>query len=163
MEERIARNYLTRTWKKRLEVLQKLLRRKLMIKQVKEVKDRLLRSGIRTYEEADISYVLKSGFISGDTKRAYESLILLSDSVEGIIRPYDPKISLLGAVNWNGVSCYLDSTLFSMFARLDSFEAMLYKDFEDPKRNELASLIRVWVNTVRTGKLAEADVVSHAR
>ena len=80
--------------------------------------------------------------------------------MEGIIKPYDPRVNLLGAVNWNGVSCYLDSILFAMFARLDSFEAMLYKDFDDPKRNELATFIRVWVNLVRAGKLAEADVVS---
>ena len=75
------------------------------------------------------------------------------------MRPYDPRVNLQGAVNWNAVSCYLDSILFAMFARLDSFEAMLYKDFEDPKRNNLAALIRIWVNTVRAGKLAEEDVV----
>lgn len=86
--------------------------------------------------------------------------MLHNDSVEGVIRPYDPKIEMLGAVNWNGVSCYLDSTLFSMFARLDSFEAMLYKDFDDPNRKNLATVIRIWVNTVRAGKLVEANIVS---
>lgn len=105
--------------------------------------------------------MLKSSYIRGDTKKAFESLILINESVEGVIRPYNPRISLLGAVNWNGVSCYLDSILFAMFARLDSFEAMLYKSFNDPKQDRLATLIRVWVNTVRAGKLAEADVVCY--
>ena len=126
---------------------------------MKDVRDRLLRSGIQTFNEADVTYVLKSGYIDGDTKRAFDSLILLNDSVEGVVRPYDPRVSLLGAVNWNGVSCYLDAILFAMFARLDSFEAMLYKDYEDVKSNNLATLIRIWVNTVRAGKLADADVV----
>ena len=119
-----------------------------------------MRAGIRTYDDSDIAFVLKSAYIRGDPSKAFDGLILLNDSVEGIIRPYDPRINLLGAENWNGISCYLDSILFSMFARLDSFEAMLYKDFDDPKRSDLAALIRVWVNTVRAGKLVEGDMVS---
>ena len=120
----------------------------------------LLRVGITKFPDGDISYVLKSSYIKGDTKKAYESLNLLEDSEEGIIRPYNPKIKLLGAVNWNGVSCYLDSTLFAIFGRLDSFEAMLYNTFEDEHRKNLATLLRLWVNTVRAGRLVESDVVS---
>lgn len=120
----------------------------------------LFRAGIRKFKDGDISYLLKSGYIKGDTKKAYESLNLLEDSEEGIVRPYNPKIKLLGAVNWNAVSCYLDSTLFAIFARLDSFEAMLYNTFEDKNKKELATLLRLWVNTVRAGRLVEPDVVS---
>lgn len=85
--------------------------------------------------------------------------MLLNDSEEGIIQSYDPNIKLLGAVNREGVTCYLDALLFAMFARLGSFEAMLYKNFEDPPRKRLATLLRLWVNTLRAGKLITTDIV----
>ncbi len=46
-----------------------------------------------------------------------------------------------------------------MFARLGSFEAMLYKNFEDEHRKNLATLLRLWVNTLRAGKLITVDIV----
>lgn len=91
--------------------------------------------------------------------------MLLNDSEEGIIQSYDPNIKLLGAINREGVTCYLDALLFAMFARLGSFEAMLYKNFEDQPRKRLATLLRLWVNTLRAGKLITTDIVrlpSHA-
>ena len=91
-------------------------------------------------------------------ERAYELLLLLEDSEEGIIRPYHSDIKLLGAVNRGGVTCYLDALLFAMFARLGSFEAMLYKNFEDEPRKRLATLLRLWVNTLRAGKLITTDI-----
>ena len=63
-----------------------------------------------------------------------------------------------GAQNRQGVTCYLDSTLFSMFSRLDSFEAMLYNTFNDLQRNRLSFLLRVWVNLLRSGQLITADI-----
>ena len=86
-------------------------------------------------------------------------LVLLEDSEAGVLRDYNPKIKLLGAVNRDGVTCYLDALLFAMFARLGSFEAMLYKTFEDPARKKLATLLRLWVNTLRAGKLITTDIV----
>ena len=85
--------------------------------------------------------------------------MLLNDSEEGIIQSYDPNIKLLGAINREGVTCYLDALLFAMFARLGRFEAMLYKNFEDPPRKRLATLLRLWVNTLRAGKLITTDIV----
>ena len=84
--------------------------------------------------------------------------MLLEESEEGIIKNYDPNIKLLGAVNREGVTCYLDALLFAMFARLGSFEAMLYKNFEDAP-GRLATLLRLWVNTLRLGKLITTDIV----
>lgn len=92
--------------------------------------------------------------------KAYELLMLLEESEEGIIQKYDSNIKLLGAINREGVTCYLDALLFAMFARLDSFEAMLYKNFEDVPRKHLATLLRLWVNTLRAGKLITTDIVS---
>ena len=85
--------------------------------------------------------------------------MLLEDSEEGIVNPYNIDVKLLGAVNREGVTCYLDALLFAMFARLGSFEAMLYKNFEDEPRKRLATLLRLWVNILRAGKLITVDIV----
>jgi len=80
--------------------------------------------------------------------------------VEGVIKPYNSSIAMQGAVNREAVTCYLDSVLFAMFAKLDSFEPILYKSFEDDARNNLSMLIRLWVNMMRSGKLIDIDIVS---
>ena len=82
----------------------------------------------------------------------------MEDSERGTVKKCDPTVKLLGAVNRNNVTCFLDSVLFAMFARLDSFEAILYKNFEDEPRKRLAILLRLWVNTVRAGKLVTVGV-----
>lgn len=66
---------------------------------------------------------------------------------------------MLGAENRGNVTCYLDSLLFAMFARLGSFEPILHRTFEDEPRRRLSSLIRLWVNMLRTGKLIQTDIV----
>ena len=91
--------------------------------------------------------------------KAISLLLLLEDSIEGIIRPYSSSTKLLGAENRRGVTCYLDSLLFAMFARLDCFEGILYKTFDDDPRQKLAILLRFWVNLLRTGKLITVDIV----
>ena len=85
--------------------------------------------------------------------------LLLEDTYEGLVKTYNPNTKLLGAVNREGVTCYLDALLFAMFARLDSFEAMLYGSISDPTRKRLAGLLRLWVNLLRTGRLIPVDVV----
>lgn len=87
--------------------------------------------------------------------------MLLEESEEGIIRNYDPQVKLLGAINREGVTCYLDALLFAMFARLDSFLPMLFKNFEDAPRKRLAFLLRLWVNMLRDGKLITTDMVRY--
>ena len=96
----------------------------------------------------------------GDTEKAFGLLLLLEDSIEGIIRNYTPNTKLLGAENRQGVTCYLDALLFAMFARLDCFEAILYKSFNDEPRRKLVILLRLWVNLLRSGKLITTDMVS---
>lgn len=86
-------------------------------------------------------------------------IALLEESEEGIIKPYDPDVKMLGAINRQGVTCYLDALLFAMFARLGSFEAMLYKNFDDTPRKRLATVMRLWVNVLRTGELITPDIV----
>ena len=118
-----------------------------------------MRNGITTFKDEDIAYVLTGAYAQGDSGKAYELLMLLQESEEGIIMSYDPKVKLLGAVNREGVTCYLDALLFAMFARLGSFEAMLYNNFEEVDKKRMATLLRLWVNTLRLGKLITPDIV----
>jgi hypothetical protein len=90
--------------------------------------------------------------------KAFELLIAMSNSWEGLLMDYQPQVKLLGAVNRQAVTCYLDSILFAMFSRLDSFEAMLYNIFEDNAKNKLGMLLRLWVNLLRSGKLITTDI-----
>ena len=118
-----------------------------------------MRNGITTFQDEDIAFVLTGAYAQGDSGKAYELLMLLQESEEGIIKSYDPKVKLLGAVNREGVTCYLDALLFAMFARLGSFEAMLYNNFEEVNKKRMATLLRLWVNTLRSGKLITTDIV----
>lgn len=95
-----------------------------------------------------------------DLDKAYNLLVLANESLEGELKDYDPKVSMLGAINRNMVTCYLDALLFAMFARLDSFEAMVYDNFEDEPRRKLAAVLRLWVNLLRTGQLIRVELVS---
>lgn len=104
--------------------------------------------------------MLNAPYAKGDPEKAYEILVLLEESESGIIKDYDPNIKLLGAVNREGVSCYLDSVLFAMFARLGNFEAILYHNFDNEPKRKLVTLLRLWVNTLRVGKLITTDIVS---
>lgn len=108
-------------------------------------------------KDAHIIWALRSYFAHGNSDSAYEFLLILSDSSEFIIRDYDAQKKLLGSENREGVTCYLDSVLFSIFAKLDSFEAMLLNDFADRPRSKLGLLLRVWVNLLRSGKLITAE------
>jgi len=94
-----------------------------------------------------------------DLDKAYDVLLLANDSFEGVLRDYDPSVTMLGAINRNMVTCYLDSLLFAMFARLDSFEAMLFDNFSDEPRKKLASVLRLWVNLLRSGRLIQVELV----
>lgn len=132
-------------------------------KKIKALSQRLARNGITTFKNDDIAYVLSGAYAQGDSGKAYELLMLLEESEEGIIQKYDPNVKLLGAINREGVTCYLDALLFAMFARLGSFEAMLYKNFEDAPRKRLATLLRLWVNTLRAGKLITTDITKQVQ
>ncbi|MCJ1351089.1 MAG: hypothetical protein MMC33_001071 [Icmadophila ericetorum] len=125
---------------------------------IKALSKRLSSIGITHFKEPDLQYALNAMSTNGDPEKAFDLLVLLEESEEGIIKEYNPNIKLLGAVNRNGVTCYLDATLFAMFARLDSFEAILYNTFQDAKKKRLATLLRFWVNTLRVGKLITVDI-----
>lgn len=127
--------------------------------QVKILIFRLKERKIPGFKESDLRYVLNGPYAKGDPNKAFELFETLQESEDGIIVDPDSSVTLLGAVNRDAVSCYLDSVLFAMFARLRSFEAILYKNFEDEPRKKLARWIRLWVNLLRRGKLITTDIV----
>lgn len=112
-----------------------------------------------SFQDSQILYALHSTYASNDLDKAFELLLAMSSACEGSIIKYEPGVKLLGAVNRKAVTCYLDSIIFAMFSRLDSFESMLYNTFEDDARNRLGLLLRLWVNLLRTGKLITTDIV----
>ncbi|QIW98337.1 hypothetical protein AMS68_003855 [Peltaster fructicola] len=127
-------------------------------RKIKGIVARIESYGIDNLDEANVEYALRTAVPQGDPEAAFKLLMLLEETFEGIVRPFDPDKKLLGAVNRESVTCYLDALLFAMFARLDSFEAMLYNSFEDPERKSLAGLLRLWVNLLRSGRLIPVDV-----
>lgn len=128
--------------------------------QIGIIKHRLHSAGYSSIEDEQIQYALGSKYANNNVDRAFDIVILFQESVEGIVKPYNPAVHMLGAENKDMVTCYLDTLLFSMFGRLSSFEPLLYTNFDDEPRRRLSTLIRVWVNMLRTGKLIQTDVVS---
>ncbi|KAL4807798.1 ubiquitin carboxyl-terminal hydrolase-domain-containing protein [Aspergillus unguis] len=128
-------------------------------KKIKTLERRVAHVGITGLNEQHFTYALQ--YTNGDLDSAYELLLLFEDSIEGIIKGYSSSTKLLGAENRNNVTCYLDALLFAMFARLDSFEGILYKNFNDEPREKLSMLLRLWVNMLRSGRLITTDMTKH--
>ncbi|KAH8725408.1 ubiquitin carboxyl-terminal hydrolase-domain-containing protein [Phaeosphaeriaceae sp. PMI808] len=128
-------------------------------KKVKMLLSRLHGAGITKMKEEQAHHALL--WYPDDLDKAYELLVLAAESLEGELKDYDPNIDMLGAINRNMVTCYLDALLFAMFARLDSFEAMLYDNFEDEPRRRLAAVLRLWINLLRTGQLIKVELTKH--
>jgi len=126
---------------------------------VRALRQRLASFGISAFNDSDIEYVLNTSYAERDVGKAWDLLLLLEDSENFIVKDYNPDVKLLGAINRHGTTCYLDATLFAIFARLESFEAILYNTFEDEPRKRLSTLLRLWVNALRTGRLITTDIV----
>jgi len=109
-------------------------------------------------KDRQVLWALRSQLARGDSDAAFQLLVAMSDASEGLLTPFNPDAGLKGAVNRQAVTCFLDSTLFSMFSRLDSFEAMLYNSFEDVAKERLAFVLRLWVNMLRSGQLITTDI-----
>lgn len=111
--------------------------------------------------------VLKSPFsLGGDVARAYFLIRVFQLSTQGFFITNDDidlcgdEIRLVGAENWENVMCYMDALLFSMFAKLDSFEPVLFllNQSPNPLVGRLSGLLRVYVNLLRLGNLITTDL-----
>ena len=127
--------------------------------QSQESLQQIARASQTRAKNTDLARILNDPYAKGNHAKAAEVIDLLDNSEQGIIEAVRPSQSLLGAVNREGVTCYLDSLLFSMFATLDSYEAMIRQDFADEPRRRLALLLRLWVNLFRSGRLITTDIV----
>ncbi|KAL5114554.1 hypothetical protein ACEQ8H_007587 [Pleosporales sp. CAS-2024a] len=128
-------------------------------KKVKMLLSRLHGAGISRMQEQHAHHALS--WCPDHLDNAYDLLVLANESLEGELKDYSPHVQMLGAINRNMVTCYLDALLFAMFARLDSFEAMLYDNFDDGPRKKLAAVLRLWVNLLRTGQLIKVQLTKH--
>lgn len=129
--------------------------------QVREIFDLMSRYNLRSLLQSDIKYALSLPATEGDLHKTLSFLRRLQDSIDLTIAPYDPMLRILGAINRSAVSCWLDATLFALFGCQDSYESMLTKSFEDVRKNRLATLLRLWVNTIRVGVLVTTDITEH--
>lgn len=129
---------------------------------VKELKTRIDEAGFLGVKDSQILRALRSTFADGDENKAFTYIEIMERSISGEVFPYQPGIKLLGAVNRNGTTCWMDSLLFAMFGRLDSFQAILYNAFppEQAHKLRLAAALRLWVNLLRSGQLITVDIVS---
>ena len=104
-----------------------------------------------------IKNILASKSAGNDVERAVRFIDFQQQAGAGKIVKYDSKVKMAGAENRGAVTCYLDSLLFAMFARFDAFERMLKRDFEGESRWKLATVLRLWVNLLRSGELIHTD------
>lgn len=89
--------------------------------QVSKISGELAKAGIKVDDKA-IQRVLRGRYANGNPDKALELLVMIEDSNDGIVSRVQTERTMLGAENNGGVTCYLDTLLFAMFARLDAFE-----------------------------------------
>ncbi len=106
-----------------------------------------------------IRFALLSKYAEGDVDKAIELIRLQQQAFSGILLPYNPNVEMVGAENRGNVTCYLDALLFAMYAKLEAFDCMLKNDQLNESQRNLAALIRLWVNMLRSGKLIRTDMV----
>ncbi|KAK9369239.1 ubiquitin carboxyl-terminal hydrolase-domain-containing protein [Lipomyces kononenkoae] len=109
------------------------------------------------------SVVSVSGGADSMVTASTVTLASLSPSSRATDKIAPTMLPMLGAENLNNVTCYLDSLLFAMYARLESFEPILYKVYDDGPLRKLSTLIRMWVNMLRAGKLITTDIMAQLR
>lgn len=70
-----------------------------------------------------------------------------------------PKYNrIFDAENGNGGTCYLDTLMFAMFTRLESFEPMLNGDNKGGDKENLASMMWLYTNMLRSGCIVTTDI-----
>lgn len=113
-----------------------------------------------------IQALLCSPFNDGDLIRTFHLIRYFQLSSQGMfitnenIDTSGNVIRYIGADNWENVMCYMDSLLFAMFSNLDSFEPILFLSNQsaDPLLNRLSTLLRVYVNLLRSGNIIRVDL-----
>ncbi|KAK7953980.1 hypothetical protein PG996_014866 [Apiospora saccharicola] len=128
---------------------------------VQEVLRRLSDLGIKNAADEHAIYALNYKCSAGNVDKAVELMILQQEALSGNVVHYNPNVQMLGAENRGNVTCYLDALLFAMFAKVEAFECMLKNNLPEGPQTQLAALLRLWVNMLRSGKLIQADMTEH--
>lgn len=113
-------------------------------------------------DRQSVKSALRNDFSQNDPARAKFLLEQYRDALAGMVVSISKQAQrkkLQGASNMNGISCYVDSLLFSMFSRMENFEPLLYQHFDDMKRALLSTWLRLFVNLIRLGELVTKDIV----
>ncbi|CAG8546244.1 2252_t:CDS:2 [Diversispora eburnea] len=87
----------------------------------------------------------------------------LCEAEEGLIADLQKNDVMIGAENDQNTSCYIDSLLFAMFARTQSFDGMLFAQPENTKVRDLQTHLRLFVNRLRMGKFMSAYMIKQLR
>ncbi|KAK2595784.1 hypothetical protein QQS21_006547 [Conoideocrella luteorostrata] len=126
---------------------------------IEEVQRLLEKRDVPNISVFHIKDILLLNIGDGDPEQTADFIIMERKAQSGIIVPYNSSVHMVGAENRDNVTCYLDSLLFAMFAKLDAFEKMLKSDFPvGDLRLKLVKLLRIWVNLLRSGKLIRTDL-----
>jgi hypothetical protein len=135
--------------------------------QIKNISKRLASLGLESLVAAHLKTsprFIETNLHPGSLpSQPYDLVQLYAETLDGVVHEYDGEYYLLGAINRFGVTCWLDALLFAMFARLETFEPLLVRDFKDLPRQKLQFLLRLWVNLLRRGKLITTDIVRISR
>ncbi|CAB4436394.1 unnamed protein product [Rhizophagus irregularis] len=87
----------------------------------------------------------------------------LGEAEEGIIVDIQKDIVMLGCENDRMTSCYIDSVLFTMFARTQSFDGLLFVQAEGVNARVLQTHLRLFVNRLRSGKFINSYMIKQLR
>ncbi|KAG4028118.1 hypothetical protein MFRU_024g00880 [Monilinia fructicola] len=124
---------------------------------VENLRQLLQKEGRNDVNDEQISFCLNSKFANGNADKAHRFLVVIQESLSGVVYPYDPLTKMLGAEN-TSVTCWLDSFLSSLFSVPTQFQDLLNNSYEDPSKQKLIQLIRLWVNLMRKGILIEVAI-----
>lgn len=111
-----------------------------------------------TVRDQDLARILNQPYAKGNRRKAEEVLNLLESSEQRRLLPPQPSIKALGAINRDGVTCWLDSLLFAMFSHIENYRPMVIRKFPDEPKERLAMMLRLYVNLLRSGKLITTDI-----
>lgn len=108
-------------------------------------------------QNIDKAVVLLQAFIDAANGKIDSIVQHMTIAKTGVEEPV--LFRLQGADNRNGVTCYLDSLLFCLFARQNDFEPLLARQYPaHPELDTLTTLLRMYVNLMRQGKHITTDI-----
>ncbi|ESZ93561.1 hypothetical protein SBOR_6044 [Sclerotinia borealis F-4128] len=124
---------------------------------IEHLRQLLQNEGRNDVNDEQILFCLNSKFAKGDAVKAHSFLVVIQESLSGIVYPYNPLTRMLGAENPTA-TCWLDSLLCALFSVPTQFQELLSQSYEDPSKQKLIQLIRLWVNLLRKGILIEVAI-----